>query len=220
MSAVIDTTTAVRTLPLFLTREKKYTVGWSMFAFAAALYLVANHFHFTPPMELSRSWADIAIPFLPNTLWIYLSEYLFFIAIYVSSSDMVNLNKFIYSFFVLQITSCFIFGVWPTTYPRGLYPLPEDLNALTTYAFSSLRQTDTPANCCPSLHVSSVYLASFLYIDEQRKYFPIYFMWATAIAVSTLTTKQHYVVDVVAGFFFAVAHYWVFHRWMQYKKVS
>jgi membrane-associated phospholipid phosphatase len=219
MSDAASTSAAFgRALPLFLTREKKYPVGWAMFAFAAGVYLIVNHFHFTPPQELPRSWIDLAVPFLPNSFWIYLSEYLFFTAIYMTSSDMTNLNKFVYSFVVLQITSCLIFWFWPTTYPRALFPLPDDLNTLTRYAFSSLRTTDTPASCCPSLHVSSCYLSTFLYIDEQRKYFPLFFIWATAIAISTLTTKQHYLVDVIAGFFMAVAHYWVFHRWMQYRK--
>jgi membrane-associated phospholipid phosphatase len=206
-------------LPVFMTRENKYAVGWSMFAVAAAMYLLANHFHIFPPRLLPMSWVDLAVPFLPSTFWVYTSEYVFFAVIYICSRDMNNLNKYFYSFLTLQLVSVAVFFVWPTTYPRGQFPLPEDLDALTYYAFSSLRQTDTPANCCPSLHVSSVYLSSFIYLDERKWLFPPFFIWATAIAASTLTTKQHYLIDVVAGFMMAVIMYWVFHRLASYRAV-
>jgi membrane-associated phospholipid phosphatase len=206
-----------RSLPLFVTRQDKFIVSLAVFAGAAVLYLLSNHCHFIAPQELPRSWIDFAVPFLPNSLWIYLSEYFFFIAIYLAADDMINFNKYLYSFFVLQVVSCLIFAIWPTTYPRDLFPLPDNLNAVTHYAFSSLRKADSPANCCPSLHVSSVYLSAFIYLDEKRHLFPLFFIWASAIAASTLTTKQHYLVDVIAGLLMAAAHYWFFHRYMTYK---
>jgi membrane-associated phospholipid phosphatase len=88
---------------------------------------------------------------------------------------------------------------------------------------------DTPANCCPSLHVSTAFLTAFIFIDssseggvrrERRGYLAIYLVWAFAIAVSTLTTKQHYLVDVVTGFVLALAHYWVFFRLARYDEAK
>jgi membrane-associated phospholipid phosphatase len=209
-----------RSLPLFINRENKYPAGLFLFAMAAILYLSCNHFHLYAPQFLPRSWVDLSVPFMPNTVWIYTSEYLFFPAVYIVCRDMTNLNKYFYSFLALQLVSCFIFWIWPTTYPRDLFPLPEDLNFATHYLFSSLRQTDTPANCCPSLHVSSVYLSSFIFLDEQKNLLPFFFLWGTAIAFSTLTTKQHYLVDVLSGFGMAVLMYWIFHRRVSYKKFS
>lgn len=205
-------------LPLFLTRENKYPYGTALYFFAAAIYLVANHFHFTPPQLLERSALDISIPFIPETIWIYLSEYALFVMVFVMASNLANLNKFLYSFLCMQLVSCAIFWIYPTTYPRDLFPVPDDVGMATRYAFISLRETDTPANCCPSLHVSSVFLSAFLYIDEQRKYFLMFLVWGLAIAASTLTTKQHYAVDVVAGIAIAVVHYFVFHRWARYDR--
>jgi membrane-associated phospholipid phosphatase len=209
-----------RALPLFINRENKYPIGLFLFTIATAIYLTTNHFHLFPPQYLPMTWVDLAVPFLPNTVWIYMSEYYYFAVIYVLCKDMVNLNKYFYSFLSLQFISCVIFWAWPTTFPRDLYPLPSDLNAVTSYVFGTLRQTDTPANCCPSLHVSSVYLLSFIFLDEQRKLFPFFFIWGTAIAFSTLTTKQHYLVDVLTGFLMAVIHYWFFHRKVSYRPVS
>ena len=209
-----------RTLPLVITRENKYPMGVLLYLIATALYLTTNHFHMLPPQQLPRHWIDYAVPFMPNTVWIYMSEWVYFAAVYICCRDILNLNKYFYSFLSLQFVSCLIFWLWPTTYPREFFPLPNDLNALTHFAFSTLRQTDTAANCCPSLHVSSVYLSAFMIRDEResvRGWFPFFFVWGTAISISTLTAKQHYLIDVVVGFLFAIVFYALFHRFFGYR---
>jgi membrane-associated phospholipid phosphatase len=220
MGATTQALAGSRALPMFINRENKHLVGLALFTVAAALYLCCNHFHLVPPQMLPRSWIDLSVPFLPGTVWVYISEYLFFSAVYLACNDELTLNKYFYSFLCLQTISCFIFWAWPTTYPRDLFPLPNDLDPVTRYVFGSLRQTDTPASCCPSLHVSSVYLSTFLFLEGQKKYFPLFFMWGTAIALSTLTTKQHYMIDVVTGFMLAVIHYWIFFRRVNYRPLA
>ena len=208
------------TLPLFLTRENKHWVGLFCFGFAAGLYLVANHFHLYPPQELPQWSLDRWIPFLPYTVWIYMSEYLFFPAAYVTSHQVNNANKYVYAVMTLQLISVLIFCFWPTTYPRGLYPLPEGLSDLTRKIFTTLRIADTPASCAPSLHVSSCYLSSFIFLNEQTEKFIFFFIWATAVAFSTLTTKQHYLIDVITGFGMAVLIYAIFYKWIKYGDSS
>jgi membrane-associated phospholipid phosphatase len=219
-NSAMTATTGDWALPIFLKRENKYTVGWSMFGFAAGIYMLANHLHMIPPIFLPMTWVDNAVPFMPNSVWIYISEYAFFTAIYMCFRDYVNANRYIYAFLTLQITSCMIFWLWPTTYPRDQFPLTDDVNALTYFAFNTLRNADSPANCCPSLHVSSVFLSSFIYLKEQRGKFPFFFVWAALIAASTLTTKQHYLVDVLTGFLMAVIHYWIFDRLVSYRPLA
>lgn len=207
-------------LPIFLTRTTKYPVGIFAGLLAGVMYLTSNHFHIFPPQYLPMTRIDYIVPFVPWTVWIYISEFALFISVYVLTKDMANTNKYLYSFLALQTASVFIFWVWPTTYPRHLFPLPDDLNSLTRFVFTQLRETDTPANCAPSLHVSSCYLSAFIFLDEQKKKFPFFLLWATAIAVTTMTTKQHYLVDVILGFGMAVTFYWVFHRFIPYRTVK
>ena len=191
-----------------------------MFLVAGILYLTSNHIHLFPPRLLPMSPLDHAVPFMPWTVWIYTSEYLFFAAVYVTCRDLVNLNKYLYSFIVLQSVSVAIFWLWPTTYPRDAFPLTKDIPWLTYELFKNLRTTDSPANCCPSLHVSSVYLSAFIFLDDQPKKFPFFFTWGTFIALSTLTTKQHYIVDVIAGLSLALITYWIFHRYFTYRPLT
>jgi membrane-associated phospholipid phosphatase len=68
--------------------------------------------------------------------------------------------------------------------------------------------------------VSSVFLCSFIYLEEKRKLFPLFLAWAIIIAVSTLTTKQHYLIDVMTGLMMALAYYGIFYRYLPYKKTA
>ncbi len=207
----------LRSLPLLVTSKNKLLAGFLMFFCATILYMTSNHYQIFEPIYLPMMWIDDQVPFLPYSVWIYISEYVFFVVIYLMCKSTINLNKYLYSFFALQTVSVAIFWIWPTTYPRDLYPLPQDLHWLTRFVFESLRVTDAPTNCCPSLHVSSVYLTSFLFVEEQKEKFPFFFTWGTLIALSTLTTKQHYAVDVLAGLAMALIFYWLFYRVFTYK---
>jgi membrane-associated phospholipid phosphatase len=208
------------TLPIFINKQNKFFYGFVMFFSAAVMYMASNRLHIFPPQLLPMTRIDEAVPLVPWTLWIYLSEYFFFAIVYAITRDYTNLNKYWYSFLALQTVSVAIFWIWPTTFPRELYPIPVDIDQITYYAFQSLRATDTAANCCPSLHVSSVFLSCFIFLDEQKRKFPFFIIWGSLIALSTLTTKQHYLVDVVVGTAMAIVFYWVFHRWIQYRPVS
>lgn len=208
-------------LPLFLKEDRKIIVGWMVFLSAALLYLMSNHFHLTPPRYLPTTWIDENTPFIPWTIWFYVSEWVFFAYTYLVIKKVENTNKYLYSFFVMQLIAGIIFIIWPTTYPRHLYPLPtEGVDFLTLAVFNQIRGLDTPANCCPSLHVSTVYLLALIFLEEQREKFGFVMIWATLISLSTLTTKQHYLVDVVTGFIFALVCYWVFFKMITYRPVG
>lgn len=209
-------------LPLFLKKSHKSKLLSAAIVGSAGLmfYLVPNHIHLFEPQLLRMTWIDQNVPFLPHTLWVYLSEVPLYFCVFFLMKDPANANKYLYSWLSLMFFSSIIFWFWPTTYPRELYPLPANLDSLTSFAFGLHRAADSPANCAPSLHVSSCYLSAFVFLDEQREKFIVFFLWATAIALSTLTTKQHYILDVVTGFLMAVIFYWFFHKRIRYKIFS
>lgn len=191
-----------------------------MFTLAYFLYYFTNHHPVFTPRTLPMTGLDEAVPFVPWTVLIYVSEYVYFSVIYIICRDMENVNKYLYSFFSVQFLSCLVFFLWPTVYPRELFPVPENTHPFLDAIWTWLRTQDAPTNCFPSLHVSTVYLSAFIFRDEQREKFPFFFTWGTLIAFSTLPTKQHYIADVVAGWVLAVAAYYLFHRVIQYRPVS
>jgi membrane-associated phospholipid phosphatase len=208
------------TLPALVTGRNRIAAGFILFTVASLLYVLSNRFHFSEPRLLPMTAWDQGIPFLPHTIWIYISEYVYFVLIYCLCRDTLNLNKYLYSFFALQTVSVLIFLLWPTTYPRELYPIPEGLGFWTHLAWTTLRAGDTAANCCPSLHVSSVLLCGMLFITEQRNKLPFFLSWGILISLSTLTTKQHYIIDVVTGLAMACIFHWIFYRRVSYRPLK
>ncbi|OFZ78738.1 MAG: hypothetical protein A2583_08320 [Bdellovibrionales bacterium RIFOXYD1_FULL_53_11] len=186
-------------LPGYITPYNQIPLGLLMYGLTSILYLATNWYHVFPPVLLPMSSLDLAIPLVPGTIFFYLSEYFLFLFGYVLCRDFTILGRYLYTFSFMQVISCTIFFFWPTTFPRENYPLPADMHWLTGAVFNWLRSTDSPANCCPSLHVSSVYLTALLYARKRKGMFAFFMFWATLVALSTLTTKQHYIIDVVVG---------------------
>lgn len=188
------------TLKKLLTHENKrvyvpvLTVIFSLFYTVCGA--ISNQFAVILPMfEFEKT-----IPLLPWTIWIYIVIYpiYLFSAIYTFKSE-AQMNRNLYGFVLLGLISCVTFIVFPVTYPRSFYPLPPD-NDVTTILFRAIRNLDKPSNCLPSLHVGLCYLFAFGFYNENRIKFQISMFLSTLIAISTLTTKQHYIYDIVAGF--------------------
>ncbi len=214
----------VTPLPIFLNEENKFSTCVALLIVATLLYLSANHFPIFEPQRLHLSFVDKGMPFLPLTVWIYLSEYLYFFVLIFLAKDLRSLNKLIYAMCLLQFISCGIFWLWPTTYPRELFPLTSEIDPVTHFVFKYLREADSPNSCCPSLHVSSVVLCCLSYMEIKVpsraiavRNFSLISLWAIAIAVSTLTTKQHYLIDIISGSALAYAVYFIQFKLLSYR---
>jgi membrane-associated phospholipid phosphatase len=207
-------------LPLFVTPKNKYVAGSIMFAMGYTFYYFTNHHPIFQEHLLPLTWVDQNAPFLPYSVFIYISEYFYFAFVYILLNNYDNINKYLYSYFFLQVAANFVFLLYPTAYPRGDFPVPTDLPYWVQATWAWLRSIDAAGNCFPSLHVSSVYLSAFVFIsDGQKKLFWVFFTWSTLIALSTLTTKQHYLADIVSGTTLAVIFYRHFHMKQEYQRI-
>lgn len=164
-------------------RGRAILLGYLLFCL---FYLGAARFGLRAPRLLQPSAVDRAIPFLPWTIAVYLSQFAFlFLALWLQTNSRALTRTFA-AIAVATILSCAIFVVWPTAITR-----PPVRNA----AFDALWLFDVPMNCFPSLHVALAAIAASFW---PRRRWPAA-IWAAAIALSTLTTKQHYAVDVLGG---------------------
>ena len=208
------------TLPLVITRGNKYFIGALVYGLTYLLYYGTNHFPVVVPTLLPFTWIDQKAPFWPWSVLIYTSEYFYFAFVYILLKQEDNINQYLYSYFFAQVIACFFFIFYPVAYPRELFPLPNDLPVWLQGFWAWLRNADAPTNCLPSMHVTSVYLSAFAFIsDKQMKLFWVFFIWSTLIAFSTLSTKQHYFVDIVAGIILAILCYRWFHYDQKYKRI-
>lgn len=168
--------------------------------FAAAymiLYVLPNFHPLFPPRHLPLLAIDRAVPFLPWTFIIYLSDYLLALTVilWIDSHDRFHSLARV-AFTVLVLSGiCFIF--FPTTYPRPVYPTDEPW--LVQFFMNLVGGADTPNNCFPSMHVALTGACTYGIRNCTNKVRFTYFVWSLLIFGSTLTTKQHYFVDILGG---------------------
>jgi membrane-associated phospholipid phosphatase len=173
------------------------------------LYQVTNRVHLFEPKLLPFDRIDNLMPFYPWTVWVYFTEYIIFFCAYFGLKKNENVTRYFYSYIAILLISVFVFVVYPVTFPRADYPTAS--STISELALDFLRKNmDSPANCLPSLHVSSCFISAFCFWGESRAKAVIYAIWSFAVAISTMTTKQHYWVDVWTALLLTIACYWFF----------
>ena len=80
------------------------------------------------------------------------------------------------------------------------------------WGLRALYSADPPHNCFPSLHVAHSFVSALACSRVHRRLGLVALIAATLVALSTLFTKQHYVLDAVAGVVLAFVAYGVFLR--------
>ncbi len=160
-----------------------------------------------PRFNLTTSF-DNSIPFLPWTIIIYSGAYLFWIVNYCLSTvyDKSGGDRFIVSHFIGEVICFILFILLPTTMIR-----PEITGESVFYDLLRLvYRLDSPDNLLPSIHCFASWLC---WIGVRKNSFvPRWYQYtsllaALAICLSTLTVKQHVIVDVIAGILLAEISY-------------
>lgn len=171
-----------------------------------------------PYRLLPMTAIDEAIPFVPWTIWIYgTATWACFLAWAIVPSRL-EARRLWASIALAAIGCCTIFILFPTTYPRSAFPTPDDGTA-TALELADLRAADTAANCLPSLHVALAAVMALCGLSfrferpmVRRAIALLCIAWGTAVAISTLTVKQHYLVDVPSGALVGALAVWIARR--------
>jgi membrane-associated phospholipid phosphatase len=166
----------------------------------------AVHLDMTTPL-------DERIPVLPWTVSIYFGCYAFWVVNYIigSRQDKQSAYRFLSADFLAKIICLVIFLLLPTTNVR-----PEITgNSVWDVLMRFLYRTDAADNLFPSIHCLTSWFC-FLAV-RKNKAVPGWYRWVSLgitvmICLSTLTTKQHVIWDVVAGVALAEGSFWMVHR--------
>lgn len=159
----------------------------------------------TKPVVDLYSPLDAAIPFLPGTIFVYLSMYLLFgVAAY--QIEGARFLRGVTALLVVCLIGCTFFLLMPAHYPR---PDPATIeNGLLRWAFEQMFAVDPPGNTFPSLHVGTTTTATIMLWSTRARW--VFVFWAILICISTMTVKQHFFADVVGGVILAcVVYAWV-----------
>jgi membrane-associated phospholipid phosphatase len=178
----------------FVDGKNKYTWMLLFGAIWGLVYLTTNHKQLFPPSYLPLSFVDKNMPFLPWTVWIYVSDFIYPLVAYILLKESRNLSVTVTSFAIMAAIAVSFFVLFPTIYPRPVASAEE-----VGWLMAWLWRTDSPANCFPSTHVSIVFVVLIALKNEYPRLYWPFLGWALLICLSTLTTKQHYLIDVIGG---------------------
>ena len=149
--------------------------------------------------------AELAIPFVPQFIWAYLSMYVLFFMplIFVPTARMPALGK---QLIAGSLISAMFFLVLPAE-----LGFVRTVPATAPYAalFAGIFGIDHPFNLVPSLHVIYTTAITLACADFARP--PARFallLWLVVVVASTLLVHQHHLLDVAA----ALAIVWYLRR--------
>jgi membrane-associated phospholipid phosphatase len=186
----------------------KWTWGLSAAAVQTSIYFAVGHAHLRRSTELLRTRLDDAIPFLPVTSWFYLPIYAgIFVTAIVGFRSRVHFDRALRAVALVMLIG--LTGhVWVgAEYPRPILKPPF---AGASEAFLAWVQSiDPPGNVFPSLHVAHTSSLALILHHEDPRLGGVVMGLAGLLAASTLTTKQHFIADVVAGFALAAISRWI-----------
>lgn len=190
--------------------SRPYRVPAAMLVFFALvpLYVLVPalfppHVRYRPELPLDRM-----LPLVPAWSLIYGAPYAFLLllpAFVVRHEKLIRRTLHAY-LFIWLVSYAFFFAIYPTVAPRPEWTTGE---GFAVWGLRALYDADPPYNCFPSLHVAHSFVSALAVGRVHRRLGAWSLAAATVVAASTLFTKQHYVLDVVAGIgLAAVAYQW------------
>jgi len=199
---------ALALLPCVLAYVVARTLLASAFMFLLPFYFVigqwtAGDHHYQPFTFLDR-----AMPLTPAWIAVYASLYMcaFLLPLVVVRSHEL-FRQTLKAFLFVMLVSYVGFWFYPTVAPRVEKATVDGFAEWSLQLFYDL---DQPYGCFPSLHVAYAFVGALASYRMHRGVGMAAVAWASLIGVSTVYTKQHFVVDAVAGAIVAFAAYVIF----------
>ncbi len=170
--------------------------GGMILFFTAYFWLLQNPVR--PPTIMPLTAVDRWVGFHSGALPLYLSLWAYVSLPPGLIADRRELLSYGIAAYGLGATGLAIFLLWPTA-------VPTDTEWLGHSMFSFLKNTDAAGNACPSLHVAfAVFTAMELHrVLRVTQAGPLVralnWLWCVGILYSTIATRQHVFVDLLAG---------------------
>ena len=155
-----------------------------------------------------NTYLDSVIPALPFTVLIYISIFIVVFMPYFIVKNKERFKAVAKSFLIGMFIGYFTFLVLPIKVIRAEIVNPDLFSKMLQILYSH----DFPYNSFPSLHVGLSMLSALIINHENKSWGKVMLIWAVLIAISTLTTKQHTLVDVIGGLAVAMFSYWVYKK--------
>jgi len=167
-------------------------LGW------LGVYFFVNRLQVEPQRRLDLAIPlDRKIPFVPQLALVYFSTYLFVIQPFIILSEARQFYWMLASFGSITAIASLIHAAVPSKIERNELLDADGLSGKMIKLFQNICK---PYGNFPSMHVAlSVPVVGANFIAVGSVMGSVTLIWAILIALSTLYTKQHYILDVLAG---------------------
>lgn len=199
-----------RTVVESLTRPYRVTLSMVVLVLLVPFYLVIAELLPGRALHAPELALDRAVPLQPSWALVYGSLYLFLIVlpVFVIRQE-TQIRRTVRAYLMVWIAAYVCFWLYPTMAARPARVLGEGFGV---WGLRFLYSADPPYNCFPSLHVAHSFVSALACSRVHRGVGIGAAFCATLVGVSTLFTKQHYLLDVVAGILLACGAYAIFLR--------
>ena len=170
----------------------------AMALFFVAYFWLLNHPQ-SRPTVMPLIALDALVPFAPAALPLYLSLWIYVSLVPSLLIERRDLASWGAAATGLSVLGLGIFLVWPTAVPAAVVDWSRHPS------FALLKSADASGNACPSLHVAfAVFSAGWLerllrQMHSGRLVRALNWLWCLGILYSTIATRQHVAIDVLAG---------------------
>jgi membrane-associated phospholipid phosphatase len=165
--------------------------AWFLLVYGGADWVTGRHSYRVP---IAMDW-ESRIPYLPASVVAYMSIYGLFLLAPFALRETRQLNQLAAAIFVMIA----IAGVFFLAVPGELTFPPQEPKSWKTWIWVA-DTLNLHYNCVPSLHVglSVACVAAFTrYTGGMFSFF--LWLWAAAVAASTMLLHQHHLIDVLTG---------------------
>jgi membrane-associated phospholipid phosphatase len=151
---------------------------------------------------------DDRIPFRPGLSPVYFSAYGLGVVGYLAVVENPVLPRVVIGYFLLFIVCVFFYWFLPSRIERGD---PAASPLLRARWLAAYQRTAAPYNNFPSMHTAFCAYSALVVL---RFFQPAWLgwlmlLWVGLVMASTLFTKQHYILDLLAGMLVCAGIFWI-----------
>ncbi len=180
----------------------KWAIGLALAGVQSAVYFALGYLERTRSATLLALPLDREVPFLVWTVWLYLPFYAGIFALAITGLRRIDLfHRAVKGFLLTVLIGALGHLLIAAEYPRPPVPLPA--RGLSEAFLAWVQAVDPPGNVFPSLHVAHTTALALVLRRDRRRMGALALVMALLLALSTMTTKQHFVVDVLSGWLIA-----------------
>ncbi len=144
------------------------------------------------------TWVDTALPLWPGWMFVYFAVFFsgFLPVLVVGQRGLFR--RVAVAYLIVQVCAFSVFLL----YPVSMHLRAEDTEVVNfvTWGLRIGYYWDTSASCFPSIHVTLATLSALCCWKSSWRWGAFGVLLALGVAFSTMVVKQHYLVDLLAGF--------------------